>query len=120
VTRDGDDGSTQVERAPRPARPRPTDHGAPSPWREVFDALCRQAAQRDPPITRKALAVDAGIRSKDMTRYSSDAGTGQSWSREPPAWIVRRIAERLGLAIVLLPDEVLLVPIETARALVSP
>lgn len=83
--------------------PGPADLRGPSPWREVFAALCRVAAARG--VATGELAADLGVRSKDVNRWASD----DAWSREPPPWAVRRVARRFGLAIVLRADEVLLV-----------
>lgn len=87
---------------------RPSDRSAPSPWSRVLRAL------------RDRLVADRGIRSADVAALlectpqllSSWCSSGVH-GREPPLWAIRRLQKELDLAVILLPDEVQIVPIDT-------
>lgn len=59
------------------------------------------------------IAAELGVAAKELSYWCSESAS----RREPPLWAIRKLAASLGLAVVLLPDEVLLTPIDVARAL---
>ena len=82
----------------------PCDRSAPAPWPAVMRGLRDLAVRRG----RKHgdLAALLGVRPKDLSAWCT---AGADWSREPPAWAIRRLQQELDVVVILTPADVLIV-----------
>lgn len=84
------------------------------PWGPLFGALLDESRKRK--WTRRRVAIELGVRPKDVTRWST---TGTTWSRVPSDLVVRRFAALLGLSLLVGAREVSIVEAGLAAEIVS-
>lgn len=73
----------------------------------------RQEAYDRQGLTHREVAVLLGVSGKELSYWCSESDS----RREPPLWAIRKLAEHLGRALVVLPDAVYLTPLDVARGL---